>query len=476
MLLKQNKQSGYLLVLVLVFSGIFLTILTAFIGFVYSQNRVVIQRVNFEQAGNVAEAGLNYYRWFLSHYPDDVTNGTGAPGPYVHEYHDPEGDAIGEFSLDIASANYCGDVSSITVTSTGYTYANPDVKRTISASYRRPTVADYSFILNADVWVGPSRTITGPYHSNGGIRMDGRNNSTVSSSRETWNCLTSFGCNPQRNNVAGVYTLNGYSNSSLFRYPATSIDFNSITVDLASIKGYAQNRGGTFIPMTPSGWNDEGLHLRFDGDRVIVGRVFDTYRYRGESTEHGLAYENNIIKTYKSHQTHTINPDCPIIYTEADKVWIEGNISGKVTLAVHNSRTDINPSIIIQGNITYDDPLTSGFLAIAEEDILLGVNVPNNLYLNGIFIAQNGRYGRNHYTSGYLPSGFSTYVSRDSENFNGTIVSRGRVGTEWVSGTSHSSGFRNRYNTFDRNLAENPPALTPRVSDVYELFDWNEHR
>jgi len=472
MLLKQKKQSGYLLVLVLVFSGIFLTILTSFVGFVYSQNRVVVQRVNFEQAGNVAEAGLNYYRWFLSHYPDDVTNGTGEPGPYVHVYHDPEGDVVGEFSLDIDSVNYCGDVSAITVTSTGYTYANPDAKRTISASYRRPTVADYSFILNANVWVGDSRTITGPYHSNGGIRMDGRNNSTVTSSSANWLCDSTFGCSPNQTKPP-IFTTESHTNESLFSFPAPNIDFGSLTVDLAGIKNYAQNHGGIFIPKTAS--NHYGYHLRFDGDRVVVRRVTHTRNYRSYTTEGGWDYERHIIQNSTAVGTYNINPDCPIIYVE-DKVWVEGNIDGKVTLAAADNSTSVSPSMIIQGNITYDDPLTSGFLGIAEQDVLLGVDVPNDLYINGIFVAQNGAYGRNHYYSSYMPSGYSSYVSRNSENFNGTVVSRGRVGTEWTSGGSHSSGFRNRYNTFDRNLAEDPPALTPRISDVYELFDWNEHR
>ena len=57
----------------------------------------------------------------------------------------------------------------------------------------------------------------------------------------------------------------------------------------------------------------------------------------------------------------------------------------------------INPQIILNGNITYTSATTSGLLAIAEQDVLIGLSVPTDMTLNGIFVAQNGRFGRNHY-------------------------------------------------------------------------------
>jgi type II secretory pathway component PulK len=80
---QKNKTGGYLLVVVLVFSAIFMTILTSFVSFIVIQSRLIEQRVQFEQAGQIAEAGLNYYKWYLAHNPNDTTNGTGLPGPYV---------------------------------------------------------------------------------------------------------------------------------------------------------------------------------------------------------------------------------------------------------------------------------------------------------------------------------------------------------------------------------------------------------
>lgn len=86
--ISRTAQSGYLLVLVLVFGSVFFVIASGFIGYIIAENRVIEQRLQFEQAGEIAEAGLNYYKWYLAHNPNDVTAGTGAPGPYIFTYED----------------------------------------------------------------------------------------------------------------------------------------------------------------------------------------------------------------------------------------------------------------------------------------------------------------------------------------------------------------------------------------------------
>lgn len=62
-----KSQSGYLLVLVLVFSGVFLVILTSFLGYLITQHKSAEHRYQLERASEIAEAGLNYYRWYLAH-------------------------------------------------------------------------------------------------------------------------------------------------------------------------------------------------------------------------------------------------------------------------------------------------------------------------------------------------------------------------------------------------------------------------
>lgn len=465
------------MILVLVFGAIFFTIISSFTVFIVTQSRLVSQRVELESAGQIAEAGLNYYKWYLAHYPNDVTNGTGLPGPYVGVYNDPEGAAIGEYSLSIASTTYCGDVASIRVTSVGNTYNQPNIKRTMTARYTKPTVADYAFILNSNVWAGADRVVNGPYHSNGGIRFDGTNNGSVTSGQTTWTCDGSYGCSPTGNRN-GVFTTTGNPNTALFDYPASNIDFNGITVDLSQMKTRAQNNGGLYI--APSGGTNAGYRVTFNSNNTVtVRRVTSTTVHRGNATGAGADWvdERNIINNVSAPTTYAIPIDCPLIYVE-DKVWLEGVVGGRVAIAAA-SDTATNPSMILQGNITYASATGSALLAIAEQDVLIGVNVPEDMYINGIFIAKNGKYGRNLYcgtgVSGCspgnnLPAAYLSSAALNSENFNGTIVSSGRVGTQWT----NDSGFANRYNTYDRNLVTNPPPLIPSTSDDYEFTDWQD--
>ncbi len=476
---KSLKTSGYLLVLVMVFSAVFFLIISSFIGYVITQSQLSESKYIREQALSIAEAGLNYYRWFLAHNPGDATNGTGVPGPYVHDFYDPEGGKIGEFSLDIASSTSCGEVYAVDIVSTGYTTEEPNNERVIYGRYAQPTVAEYSYIINSNVWAGSDRVITGPYHSNGVIRMDGTNLSTVTSGQESWVCDGSISCAPTTTGgtVDGVY--GDGPNSNLWNFPSPPINFTGLTIDLSAMQTKAQTGGGRYIG--PSG--NYGYRVVFRNDGTFdVYRVTGTTQYWGYTTEAGWVQERHVISASTFVANYTIPSACSLIFIE-DKVWLEGEVRGRVSIAAADVDTaGVSPSIILNNNITYTNA-TSGLLAIAEQDVLVGLSVPSAMTVNGIFIAQNGRFGRNHYcvddcsgTSGSqgLPSALDPYVTRTSLAVSGTIVSNGREGTKWTSGGVFISGFQNRTNTYDRNLVSDPPPLTPEVSDTYQFIEWRE--
>lgn len=482
-----NKVSGYLLVLVLVFGSIFLVIVSSFVGYIISQDQVINFRHEQQRATEIAEAGLNYYRWYLAHFPDDVTDGTGLPGPYVHVYNDPEDGAIGEFSLDIASSTYCGSVSSVEVTSTGHTYVNPEAISIVKARYARPTVAEYSFITNGGVWYGSDRVITGPVHSNQGIRMDGSHNSFVGSGQADWTCTSSYGCagNPT---VNGVFTTTANANPGLFSFPISPVDFAGLTIDLSEMKTRAQDPTYGGIYYGPSGAS--GYRVIFNGDgTVTVRRVNSTTSYWAYSSEEGWHNsERNVINSTSFLANETISSDCPLLYFE-DKVWLEGEVSQKVTLAAANLSSGSQTNIVINDDITYAVGTDAGLLAIAEDDVDIGLVVPDNMTANGIFVAQNGRFGRNHYctscsSGGWwstyygLPGSLDPYVCQDTLTRYGSVISNGRVGTRWTGsscpGGGYSSGFENRVTSFDSNQVDNPPPMTPETSDVYIFDSWQQ--
>jgi len=481
MIQKKTQHIGALLILVLIFGSVFFVMLSSFMGFIITQSQLQVKKYNYEQAREIAEAGLNYYKWYLAHNPDDVTNGTGAPGPYVLPYTDPELGAIGEFSLEIASSTFCGEINHIEINSTGYTYDEPSLTRTVYARYARPTVAEYAYIINSNVWAGGDRTIVGPYHSNGVIRMDGTNNSTVTSGQEDWVCDGSLSCAPGWNGstVDGVY--GDGPNSSLWSFPSPPVNFTGLTVDLANMRDKAENGGGIYIP--PSG--DYGYRVDFQSDGTVDVFIVDsTYNYWGYTSADGWNTERNVIYDDDPFATYTINPSCPMIFVE-DKVWLEGEVPLKVTLAAADTDSPgVDPSIILNGDITYTSS-SSGLLAVAETDVLVGLQVPDDMELSGIFVAQSGRFGRNRYcqscSSGWwwgthygLPGVLDPYSMRNSLTMHGTVVSNGRVGTKWTSSGTYISGFDTRYNSYDRDLVNNPPPLAPKTSDDFKFIEWRE--
>lgn len=472
-----TSQSGQLLVLVLVFGSVFLVIISSFIGNVVSQAQVVDVRFEQQRATEIAEAGLNYYKWYLSHFPGD-TSGDGSTTVFTDF---DSGEPIGEFQLAIASSSYCGQIATLDVTSTGYTYANPDAQAIITSSYKRPTVAEYSFITNSGVWFGGG-TVLGPLHSNQGLRMEAAHNSSIGSGQATWDCDSSYGCSPTVVDAPGVYTDGtGSSNPGLFEYPVSPIDFAGLTLDLNDMKTQAQTGGGLYYGPT----SNYGYMVTLNGNSTVTVReVTNTYAYWSYDSAQGWhTSERNVITALGSPTTTTIDDACPLLYFE-DKVWLQGDVNQKVTVAAADLASSAETNVVINGNIEYVSGSDAGLLVLAEDDVDINLEIneqhgvsSENLTLHGIYIAQNGRFGRNYYSTGYLSSAYDPFVRLDSLTQLGTTVSNERAVTNWVNGSgSVLSGFEGSggSSSFDRDQVDDPPPLTPETSDVYQLQDWRQ--
>jgi hypothetical protein len=461
----KNKQKGYVTMLVLVFAGVFLVIVSALSGFIFMQNKVQITKENRERAFHIAEAGLDYYKWFLSHFPNDLQDGTGSPGPYEHSYSDPEGGVIGNFSLEVSGNTQCGVVMSIDITSEGVAQNNPAINRTLFGRYSRPSIAEYAFILNSSDWKA-DQTILGKYHSNSGVRMDAINKSLVSSAVTSWTCTSTYGCSPEstQNGIFGV------GDSSLWQFSVPQIDFNGITTDLVSIKGLAQSHG---IYLGDSGADGYHIYLQSNG-------TFDVYRVDstgdgdwGYSSQWGWENEYYNILSETFLQTYTPPSDCSVVFVE-DMLWIEGTVNGKLTVVSADLiNSNIETDVLLMNNIEYSSlGGNDGITIIAEEDILFPLQVPNNMSVRGIFIAQTGHFGRNYYSpaDGYNPE----HAYKNSITINGSIVSNGRSSTKWLCDGVYCSGFNTRSNSYDQTQAHNPPPLTPYTSEDFRFIQWRE--
>lgn len=475
------RQAGITVLLVIAFMGVFMLILAAITSFALEQGKYGLVLYDREQALNSAEAGLEYYRWYLAHNPNDLTNGTGQPGPYTYTLYDLEGDSLGTASLSISATAQCGVNQWIDITSVGKSNLNPSFPRTLFARYMRQSVAMYSYLLNGNVWAGADRQITGPYFSNGGIRMDGTNNSDVSSAVATWSCDSGFGCSPTQtqNGVFGAGT--GFA---LWHYPVASIDFGGIAANFATLKGYAQNNGGIYFAPASGTQSQRGYHLMFKSDGTVdVYRVTATVQTPSYSTQFGFTTnEYGIISTQTFVATYAIPANCGVIYVE-DRAWIEGVIKGKVTVVVADLvNANSTPDAFLPNNITYaSNDGTNGLTVIAEGSVLIPLNSPDVMTLHGIFVAQSGHYGRNFYTtdtaySPYnVPMSYSSYITRTSLTTNGSVVSNGRTGTSWSCSGVPCAGYLSRIDTYDELQALSPPPFTPSASSDYGFVLWREN-
>jgi hypothetical protein len=343
----------------------------------------------------------------------------------------------------------------------------------------RKSVAAYSYLLNSNVWAGSDRVITGPYFSNGGIRMDGSNNSDVLSAVSTWSCDSSFGCSPTQSKT-GVFGAG--TGSALWQYPAASIDFAGIAANFSTLKSYAQNSGGLYFAPASGTQSQRGYHLVFQSDGTVkVYRVSATYSFPGYSSDSGWATEYGIIKTETLVGTYTIPASCAVIYVE-DRAWVEGVVKGKVTLvAADVVNSNSYPDGYLVGNITYTtNDGTAGLTFLAEGNLRIPLNSPDTMTIHGIFIAQTGHYGRDFYTnsSSYsssqrVGSTWASYVTRTSLATDGTVVSNGRTGTSWSCGT-FCSGYASRTDAYDALQALSPPPFTPAAATDYSFITWRE--
>lgn len=493
------------MIIIIIFCFIILLSLTAISTLLLTEHKALRQKIAKENSLQIAESGLNYYRWRLAHDRDNFTEITDQP------YYDSSGSLVGYYSIAVdanetssygarvtlchkpgsaaertivvsssawpahqahgdelgeCSSTHESNTSVISITSTGRTTEYPNMTRTVKARYGKPSLAKYAFVTNSNIWFGEGENVSGLIHSNGGIRMDGNCDSRMTTIKETYICGTEHGCSDEEK--PGIWSLT--QESDLWDFPvADGVDFNGITVDLDAIKTAAIASGKYFGPSTEYGYkvtfSDDGTY-----DVKKVKKLEDpVWSYNGTD----WVYDSISYKTSFTNVGTYNNPENGLLFFE-DNVWVEGTVDGRITLAAARLPDDSYPdaNIYIQNSINYaalDGSTVLGL--IAQNDILIPLYSANDLVIDAAMIAQKGHIYRNFYSMDSYPDD----ATKNSIQIYGTIISNGIWTFNWVyyAGGDVESGYMHTQTTYDPYLLYGPPPSFP-AEDEYNFISWEE--
>lgn len=457
-----NKQKGETLILLLIIMFVFSVVVTPLISSIVLRSRVLSSTVSKEQALQIAEAGIVYYQWHLAHFPTDYQDGTGLPGPYVHNYIDFDTAAtIGTYSLTITPPSTGSTI--VTIQSTGVANSNPGVSRTITAKYGIPSLAKYSFLSNSIIWIGNMEAVSGQMQSNNGIRFDGTGNAPIQSAKSTYTCGSGQGCSPSATKN-GVWGAAPQSTKNFWQFPVPTVDFSSLTSDLAGMKSSAQSAG---IYLPPS--NASGYSLVFKANGTID--IYKVTSLRSNPVGYdvnNVAHNEKIDYNLRTLQFNKAIPANGIIYIE-DKTWVEGTVNGRAIVAAatlpYNSATA--PTIYIPNNIVYAAKDGSSVLGLlAQKDVVVTYNAPTNLEIDAALVAQNGS-AQFFYYYGNIKNSITVY---------GATMSFGQWTWTWVDGSNNTiSGYAHTNSIYDGNLLYGPPPSFPLSASGYQQISWTSN-
>jgi hypothetical protein len=445
----KKNETGVIIIYEIIIVFIFTVAMLGVVSYASYQLKLINSVSRREEAFQIAEAGVNYYEWHLAHFPTDYEDGTNSAGPYLHNYIDEDTQQVlGTYSLTITAPTVGSTI--VTIQSTGYTAADPNNKRTVSVRYGIPSLAKYAFLTNSDAWIGNTESVSGEFHTNGGVRFDGTGNAPITSSKQTYTCQPTFGCSPA-STENGVWGAAPQSTQNYWSFPVPNVDFSAITSDLAIMKSEAQSNG---IYLSAS--NAQGYSLVFNSNATVsiykITSLKSTptgYDVNGNAHNTGLDYKN---RTLLSTQNLPANG---VIYVE-DKTWVEGTVNGRVLVAAaqlpYNSSTA--PSIMIPNNLVYAAKDGTDVLGlVGQQDVLVTYLAPTNLEIDAALIAQNGSAQRYY---------FPNESPKNSITIYGATSSFGTWTWSWVDGSGNTvSGYTNTNTIYDSNLLFGPPPSFP---------------
>lgn len=504
------KQKGSSLILMLVSSMFFMILLLAAIDLAQNQLKLNRQKTAQAQALQIAEAGVNYYRWLLYHEEEHYFDVAGCDFDIlcpigIFDYNDPfdpSNGLKGKYELEVQTPKRNGS-SVITLRSTAWTENFPNIKKTIEVKIGKRSWSSYSILSNSSIKIDTGDTVYGNIHSNSGIRLDGTAYGLVTSAvkkyfdplhcgaeeygvhTHTYEANNGCDCPTDPNDCDSSERYNDtqflagnlpnyYPN--VFRagrsFPVQPVSFSILASNLTEMMTKAEDAPyGDVINPTSRGCTTAcniGFHITLNNDNYTVHNVQTT-----TCSGYGISSQNNPV-TYSY-------PENGLIYVSGkDKLWINGNIqNNRITIMTFNGTIEGgNADIIVNGNITHSNNNGSEAIGlIAQRDIVVNPCVAGaDLEIAAAMITKKGQINAadvspvntNLTINGSIASygGFRFY-----QNYANCLLWVGS--TCWWWGADIEKGYQNTVINYDTNLTYSPPPHFPTTGD-YSFISWKE--
>lgn len=517
-----GNERGFTIASVLSIMGVLSIISGVLLQVILTNFTVSSKNVDSQKAFNIAEAGINYYLWHLSHNATDFKDGKTTPavqdpvlgwGPYVHNYIDDNARNAGTYTLWIKPQ---GNGSTIaTIRSIGKV-AGTNTIRTVESQVGAASFASYGLVSDSPFWFGETESANGPIHSNQGIRMDGSSNSDITSARATYVPPSNLGGNGSTSrpgvwcDSSIVTPVNCNTRSKIdWRYPVTSVDFNQVSGSLCTMKRVAfANNGATASLATQTNACSQVPNTRtssylpqratngtYDPARGYLielnsNNTYNVFQVNGED-DRNTPYTSALTRS--SIANNIAIPSSGVIFAE-DNVWVRSNptFQGRVTIASGRLATSSATNIVIADNLRYSTKNGSDAIGlVAEDDVIIAPYAPPasgafNFEVNAATLSQTSsvtypgfyRNETNRRTRGWVNS-------NQQFLFYGSVASRQTWTWSWLCSSScgsavysssqgrYVSGVLNNTTQYDYNLLYAPPPSFP-ITSGYNILSWRE--
>lgn len=475
---------------------------TGLIQFVVSHVHYDRQLEPDVQALHIAEAGVYFYRWYLAHNiegltqsqvqafwdgdplgvddnrnghcddPDTADGDGDGTEAYVAQY-----EGIGTYRICITPPSTYSTVLWISATGTVMA-GEKEHTHTVRARLRKESWSEYAILANADMRLSEDTVVYGKMHVNGGFQFDGVAHNVVSSAQSQYRypdntvprndpanaCRRILGvwwCKGVWTNWTNEYNaLNGVHVFPAGKnFPIVAKDFNNISGDFAVIKEEAERQDLLF------GSQQEGRLIEL-GHPSPGQMTISTVKKVDDSTF-------DILELSPSGAIVKDIPGEGVLFV-GDDVWVEGAVPSGTSLTIasqspssadkHNARIILGRDDLIYEK--YDGSSVLGLIADGNIELVQysegDINAPpgsdaETLRIDAALLSQNGRVGRQHWADD----------KKDTIIIYGAIATNARMGFGYTDGT----GFQHRVITFDAHLLDNPPPLFP-TGNTYNIDLW----